>query len=36
MFLAETRAQSEQLGMYSDLKDYYWDYENNQPDYSKW
>ncbi len=36
MYQAETLAINESLGMHSDLLDYYWDYESDEPDYSKW
>jgi endonuclease YncB( thermonuclease family) len=36
MFDAQDKAIEEELGMYSNLKDYYWDYINDQPDRSRW
>jgi endonuclease YncB( thermonuclease family) len=36
MHIAEDYAKQEKLGQWSDLLDYYWDYDKDQPDYSKW
>lgn len=36
MHIAEDYAQENNLGQWGNLRDYYWDYDNNEPDYSKW
>ncbi|MBN2604878.1 MAG: hypothetical protein JXR62_03550, partial [Bacilli bacterium] len=36
MHIAEDFAIENELGQWGDQLDYYWDYTNNQPDYSKW
>jgi endonuclease YncB( thermonuclease family) len=36
MLQAESNAQSDQLGMYGDLLDYYWDYDNDRPYPGRW
>lgn len=36
MHIAEDYAKENSLGQWGNLRDYYWDYESNQPDYSKW
>ncbi|MFU8785893.1 MAG: thermonuclease family protein [Candidatus Izemoplasmataceae bacterium] len=36
MFKAEELALQDGYGMHSTLKDYYWDYEQDRPDYSRW
>jgi endonuclease YncB( thermonuclease family) len=36
MHIAEDYAIENQLGQWGDLLDYYWDYENDQPEYQRW
>lgn len=36
MHKAENFAKENDLGQWGDLRDYYWDYQNDQPDFSRW
>jgi len=36
MHIAEDRAEEDELGMYGDLLDPYWDYDNDQPHPERW
>ncbi len=36
MHIAEDYAKLNELGQWSELLDYYWDYQNDQPDYTRW
>lgn len=36
MHVAEDYAKDNNLGQWGDLLDYYWDYENDSPNYSRW
>ena len=36
MHSAQAYAEANELGQWGDLLDYYWDYDNDEPDYHKW
>ena len=36
MHIAEDYAKENELGQWGDLLDYYWDYQNDQPNYFRW